>query len=290
MRPLWGASARSVISQAPQRRRGQACASLENLAGTRPCRGSRAVRVRMCLHALNMMFTVFAYPNEPRTHRSRPRPAAGTRTRTRAGDRRPPPGTCLGLGIRRLCMGWWSGRNSRHLATPHTWPHAISTRSRDPAAASRPYTAPMTAPLGGPTLRICKRIAACAFTASSLAFTASASASASPHVPPAPKLLYGQFESPRCHPGIRAPPCYAICTDMHASDLHASDLHASDLHASDLHADLHASDLHASDLHASVHPCIRDPPCYHQSCVHSVHSLRVRRFALRSPVRPVRQL
>ena len=104
----------------------------------------------MCLHALNMMFTVFAYPNEPRTHRSRPRPAAGTRTRTRAGDRRPPPGTCLGLGIRRLCMGWWSGRNSRHLATPHTWPHAISTRSRDPAAASRPYKAPMTAPKTAP--------------------------------------------------------------------------------------------------------------------------------------------
>ena len=97
---------------------------------------------------------------------------------------------CLGLGIRRLWVGWRSSRHSRHLATPHTWPHAISTRSRDPAAASRPYTAPMTAPmtapLGGPTLRICKRIAACAFSASSLAFTASASASASPHVPPAP--------------------------------------------------------------------------------------------------------
>jgi hypothetical protein len=100
---------------------------------------------------------------------------------------RRPARHCLGLGIRRLWMGWRSGRHSRHLATPHTWPHAISTRSRDPAAASRPYTAPMTAPM---TARMTARMTA-PMTAPMTA-RPSASASASPHVRSQPPVLRSQ--------------------------------------------------------------------------------------------------
>jgi hypothetical protein len=75
------------------------------------------------------------------------------RGRRAAADGRAPPARGVSDSAYVDCalwMGWWSGRNSRHLATPHTWPHAISTRSRDPAAASRPYKAPMTAPKTAP--------------------------------------------------------------------------------------------------------------------------------------------